>query len=188
MRLLIIEDESKTITYLRKGFLENGFVVDHALNGQDGLFLATTGNYDVVIEVVEPELEIDGRCLTRRFLYLTGPFYLFFDPTDRFEGQGVLRVTVTDRNGQVLQEEAFKSQRVTKDSMFATSSDRTNAAAAVLRDGPVDDVAGEHAGVALDLDEEQTLPRKEEQIDLVEPTRRRVVELVEFPRLVWIGV
>ena len=49
MRLLIIEDESKTITYLRKGFLENGFVVDHALNGQDGLFLATTGNYDVVI-------------------------------------------------------------------------------------------------------------------------------------------
>lgn len=98
------------------------------------------GNYDVVIEVVEPELEIDGRCLTRRFLYLTGPFYLFFDPTDRFEGQGVLRVTVTDRNGQVLQEEAFKSQRVTKDSMFATSSDRTNAAAAVLRDSLVDTV------------------------------------------------
>ena len=105
------------------------------------------GNYDVVIEVAEPELEIDGHCLTRRFLYMTGPFYLFFDPTDRFEGQGVLRATVTDRNGQILQEEAFKSQRVTKDSMFATSSDRTNAAAAVLRDSLVDTVMQMTRGV-----------------------------------------
>lgn len=105
------------------------------------------GNYDVVIEVAEPELEIDGHCLTRRFLYLTGPFYLFFDPTDRFEGQGVLRATVTDRNGQILQEEAFKSQRITKNSMFATGSDRTNAAAAVLRDSLVDAVMQMTRGV-----------------------------------------
>ncbi len=62
------------------------------------------------------------------------------------------------------------------------------AAAAVLGDGPVDDVAREHAGVALDLDEEQALAREEEQIDLVEAARRRVVELVQLPRLVRIGV
>ncbi|WP_432746280.1 heavy metal response regulator transcription factor [Methylobacter sp. G7] len=49
MRLLIIEDELKTAAYLQKGLTENGFVVDHAQNGQDGLFLATTGNYDVVV-------------------------------------------------------------------------------------------------------------------------------------------
>lgn len=106
------------------------------------------GNYDVVIEVDQPELEINGHCLTRRFLYLTGPFYLFFNPTDRFEGQGLLRATVTDRNGQILQEGAFKSQRVTKDSMFATSSDRTNAATAVLRDSLVDTVIQMTKGVA----------------------------------------
>jgi hypothetical protein len=106
------------------------------------------GNYDVVIEVNEPELEVNGSCLTRRFLYLTGPFYLFFDPTDRFDGQGSLRVTVTDRNGQVLQDEAFKSQPVTKDSLFATSSARTNAAAAVLRDSLVDTIMKMTRGVA----------------------------------------
>ena len=49
MRLLIIEDELKTAAYLQKGLSENGFVVDHVPNGQDGLFIATTGNYDVVI-------------------------------------------------------------------------------------------------------------------------------------------
>ena len=49
MRLLIIEDELKTAAYLQKGLTENGFVVDHVPNGQDGLFIATTGNYDVVI-------------------------------------------------------------------------------------------------------------------------------------------
>ncbi|MDE2387545.1 MAG: heavy metal response regulator transcription factor [Betaproteobacteria bacterium] len=49
MHLLIIEDEHKTAAYLQKGLMENGFVVDHTQNGQDGLFLATTGNYDVVI-------------------------------------------------------------------------------------------------------------------------------------------
>jgi two-component system copper resistance phosphate regulon response regulator CusR len=49
MRLLIIEDEHKTAGYLQKGLVENGFVVDHAHNGQDGLFLAMTGNYDVII-------------------------------------------------------------------------------------------------------------------------------------------
>ena len=49
MRLLIIEDELKTAAYLQKGLTENGFVVDHVPNGRDGLFIATTGNYDVVI-------------------------------------------------------------------------------------------------------------------------------------------
>lgn len=98
------------------------------------------GNYDLVIEVGEPGFEIDGHCLSRRFLYLTGPFYLFFNPTDRFEGQGSLHAKVSDRNGQVLQDETFHSQRVAKDSMFATSSDRTIAAGAVLRDSLMDAV------------------------------------------------
>lgn len=59
MRLLIIEDEPKTAAYLQKGLTENGFVVDHAQNGQEGLFLATTGNYDVVIVDVMLPL-VDG--------------------------------------------------------------------------------------------------------------------------------
>ena len=49
MKVLIIEDETKTGDYLCKGLSENGFVVDLATNGQDGLHLAQTGEYDVVV-------------------------------------------------------------------------------------------------------------------------------------------
>lgn len=49
MRILIIEDEVKAAEYLRKGFSENGFVSDVANNGEDGLHLALTGDYDLII-------------------------------------------------------------------------------------------------------------------------------------------
>ncbi len=49
MKILIIEDETKTGDYLCKGLGENGFVVDLATNGDDGLHLAQTGNYEVIV-------------------------------------------------------------------------------------------------------------------------------------------
>jgi two-component system copper resistance phosphate regulon response regulator CusR len=49
MRLLVIEDEPKTATYLRKGLAENGFVVDVAGHGEDGLQLARAGDHDLII-------------------------------------------------------------------------------------------------------------------------------------------
>jgi two-component system copper resistance phosphate regulon response regulator CusR len=49
MKLLVIEDEPKTANYLRKGLAENGFAVDVAARGDDGLHLARTGGYDLLI-------------------------------------------------------------------------------------------------------------------------------------------
>src|SRR6266849_10008942 len=49
MKLLIVEDTKKTAAYLRKGLMENGFVVDVAEQGEDGLHLARTGDYDLII-------------------------------------------------------------------------------------------------------------------------------------------
>ena len=49
MKALIVEDEAKTGDYLRKGLSENGFVVDLAINGEDGLHLALTGVYDIIV-------------------------------------------------------------------------------------------------------------------------------------------
>jgi len=49
MRILIIEDEIKAAEYLRKGFTENSFVADVANDGEDGLHLALTGEYDLII-------------------------------------------------------------------------------------------------------------------------------------------
>lgn len=49
MKILIVEDEAKTASYLQKGLEENGFVVDLVGNGEDGSHLAHTGNYDLII-------------------------------------------------------------------------------------------------------------------------------------------
>jgi two-component system copper resistance phosphate regulon response regulator CusR len=49
MRLLVVEDEQKTGDYVRQGLTEAGFVVDLVRNGVDGVHLATTEDYDLVI-------------------------------------------------------------------------------------------------------------------------------------------
>ncbi len=49
MRILIIEDDTETADYMRKGLSESGHVVDRADNGRDGLYMASSGEYDVVI-------------------------------------------------------------------------------------------------------------------------------------------
>jgi two-component system, OmpR family, copper resistance phosphate regulon response regulator CusR len=56
VRVLVIEDERKTVEYLKKGLSEHGFVVDVAENGEDGLHLATTGDYTlIVLDVMMPD-------------------------------------------------------------------------------------------------------------------------------------
>jgi two-component system copper resistance phosphate regulon response regulator CusR len=58
VRILIVEDERKTAAYLRKGLAENGFLVEVADNGEDGLFLAETGGFDlIVLDVMLPRLD-----------------------------------------------------------------------------------------------------------------------------------
>ena len=49
MRILIIEDERKTAAFLNKGLSESGFVVDTEENGEQGLLLALSKDYDLII-------------------------------------------------------------------------------------------------------------------------------------------
>ena len=49
MKMLVIEDEVKLAEYLRKGLTEEGYVVDVAHNGVDGLHLAMEGDYDLLV-------------------------------------------------------------------------------------------------------------------------------------------
>jgi two-component system OmpR family response regulator len=49
MHILVIEDDDKTADYIVRGLGESGFVVDRAANGRDGLFLATTGSFDLLV-------------------------------------------------------------------------------------------------------------------------------------------
>jgi two-component system copper resistance phosphate regulon response regulator CusR len=58
MKILIVEDEPKTVAYLRKGLTEQGFAVDFASDGENGLHLAQTLDYDaVILDVMLPRLD-----------------------------------------------------------------------------------------------------------------------------------
>ncbi len=58
MRILVIEDETKTANFLKKGLSEAGFVVDIARDGLEGLHLAQEMEFDLVIlDVMLPGLD-----------------------------------------------------------------------------------------------------------------------------------
>jgi two-component system OmpR family response regulator len=58
MRLLLVEDDSKTASFILKGLVESGFVVDHAQDGEAGLHLALNEPYDsAVIDIMLPKLD-----------------------------------------------------------------------------------------------------------------------------------
>ncbi|BFM18581.1 response regulator transcription factor [Maricurvus nonylphenolicus] len=49
MKALVVEDDQTTLDYIEKGFKEQGFNVDTASSGTDGLYLATSSDYDIII-------------------------------------------------------------------------------------------------------------------------------------------
>jgi two-component system, OmpR family, response regulator len=49
MKVLVIEDDVETATYIVDGLREIGHLVDHAANGREGAFLAGGGDYEVAI-------------------------------------------------------------------------------------------------------------------------------------------
>ena len=63
MRILIIEDDLKTASFVMKGLKQAGFAVDHATDGVQGLFMASSEPYDTaIIDIMLPKL--DGLTLT----------------------------------------------------------------------------------------------------------------------------
>ena len=58
MRILIIEDDKDVSAYISRGMKEAGHNIDTADNGKDGLFLATTEDYDaLIVDRMLPELD-----------------------------------------------------------------------------------------------------------------------------------
>ncbi|MBO9430822.1 response regulator transcription factor [Sulfitobacter sp. R18_1] len=58
MKLLVVEDDNTTSTYIARGLREEGHAVDVVADGRDGLVQATTGQYDVLIlDRMLPELD-----------------------------------------------------------------------------------------------------------------------------------
>jgi two-component system OmpR family response regulator len=49
MKMLLVEDNERVTRFVTKGLQEAGHTADHADNGRDGLFLAASERYDVII-------------------------------------------------------------------------------------------------------------------------------------------
>ena len=63
-KILVIEDDKETAAYLAQGLGEEGFETDTVASGRDGLFLATSGDYSLIIlDRMLPEL--DGLAVMR---------------------------------------------------------------------------------------------------------------------------
>jgi two-component system OmpR family response regulator len=65
VRILIVEDEVKLASLVRKGLREEGLLADVAIKGEDALWMAGAGTYDVIVlDVMLPG--IDGFETCRR--------------------------------------------------------------------------------------------------------------------------
>jgi len=49
MRILVVEDEAKMASFIKRGLEEEGSAVDISPDGQDGLYRASTGSYDLIL-------------------------------------------------------------------------------------------------------------------------------------------
>jgi two-component system OmpR family response regulator len=65
MRILVVEDDAKIASFVVRGLKEAGYAVDHAPEGDTGLALAQSTDYDAaIVDVMLPGL--DGLSLVRR--------------------------------------------------------------------------------------------------------------------------
>src|SRR5690349_20998133 len=65
MRILVVEDDKKIASFIVNGLKQSGFAVDHASDGEDGLFRVQTITYDAaIVDLMLPKL--DGLSLVQR--------------------------------------------------------------------------------------------------------------------------
>jgi two-component system, OmpR family, response regulator len=60
MKILLVEDNERVARFISKGLRESGHTTDHAGDGRDGMLLATSGRYDVIIMDRTLPGDIDG--------------------------------------------------------------------------------------------------------------------------------
>jgi two-component system copper resistance phosphate regulon response regulator CusR len=122
MRILLVDDESKTATYLRKGLAENGFAVDVARDGYGGLELAREAGYDLMVvnstmEWLEfSELRRSGRHTPVLFLSSGGPVQLFSEFLTRIHSvlglgkeRGLEKVHIGDLEIDLMRQRAVRA-------------------------------------------------------------------------------
>ena len=162
MKVLVIEDDAETASYIVRGLTEHGHVADHAPDGRDGLFMAGGGGYDVlVVDRMLPGLDGLGLVRTLRGAGVKAPV-LFLTAVrgvgDRVEGL-----------------EAGGDDYMVKPFAFAELLARLNALA---RRPPLSDVPVSLRVADLEMDLlKRTVTRSGEAVD-VQPREFRLLEFL----------
>ncbi|MCL5784909.1 MAG: response regulator transcription factor [Patescibacteria group bacterium] len=74
MRILLVEDEKRLSDVVKKGLIEQGFAVDQAFDGEDGLYLGESESYDVIVlDLMLPKVEGLSVCKELRSKNVTTP-------------------------------------------------------------------------------------------------------------------
>jgi len=77
MKILLVEDDEKIINFLKKGLEEEYYTIDFAINGDDGIYLATTNKYDLILlDVMLPIKDGIEVCKTLRDEHITIPIIM----------------------------------------------------------------------------------------------------------------
>jgi len=77
MRVLVIEDDAKIASFVVRGLKQAGYAVDHAPDGETGLVLAESTEYDAaVVDVMLPRL--DGISVVKRLRASRSPLPVLF--------------------------------------------------------------------------------------------------------------
>ena len=65
MKILLIEDDARTASFIVKGLKQAGFSVNHATDGEEGVYFVTTEKYDIaIVDIMIPKL--DGLTLIKQ--------------------------------------------------------------------------------------------------------------------------
>ncbi len=49
MKILIVEDDENILSFLKRGFEEENYIIDSATDGEDGEYLAIENSYDIIL-------------------------------------------------------------------------------------------------------------------------------------------
>lgn len=77
MNILLIEDESRVADFVRRGLASEGWIVDHASDGESGLGYAQSGSYDVIVlDLMLPGIQGQDVCRKLRARAYKGPILI----------------------------------------------------------------------------------------------------------------
>lgn len=93
MNILLVEDETRVASFIRRGLVAEGWAVDHAADGEQALEYVAANNYDVILlDLMLPSIQGQEVCRTLRARNLTTPIMMLTalgNPEEKVNGLSI---------------------------------------------------------------------------------------------------